>query len=100
MAKKKIRSVSASRATCTDIGHKWAPYDGGRKGKGWFRVLWCPTCDTFRHQELDRHGDITKQWYRFKGDYLVKGGRLTHEEKSAIRLHNMMETIPGAKESV
>lgn len=78
----RLRTVAA----CRDLQHAWRPHDGGRRGKGWFRVLECPRCGTHVEQELDRFGQVTSRRYRYPEGYLVKGGPLTKEERGAIRL--------------
>lgn len=91
MKKNKARSIPNNAIDCRDFGHNWKPFDGGRDGRGWFRVMRCNSCKVTRHQKLDRGGDITKQWYDYSDnpDYILTGGRMTKREHSAIRLANM-----------
>ena len=86
-ARKKVVKPRVT-SECRVDGHMWMPHDGGKKGRGFFRVLKCGRgCKVLRHQELNKDGEITKQWYEYTdAGYLVKGGRLTQEEKGAIRL--------------
>lgn len=94
MARKKkpeIRSIPSDTLECRDYQHAWVPYDGGRRGSGWFRVLRCQRCKVKRHQNLLNDGSIQSTWYDYADNpnYLVKGGRLTAREKNAIRLHDL-----------
>lgn len=86
-ARKKVVKPRVT-SECRVDGHMWMPHDGGPRGRrGYFRVLKCGRgCKVFRHQELDKYGEITKQWYEYSDSgYLVKGG-MPKDEKAAIRL--------------
>lgn len=74
---------------CRDLRHSWRPRDGGRQGRGYFRILQCTRCGTLLHQTLNRFGEIRSRSYTYPPGYLVKGGRLSSREVGAIRLLNL-----------
>lgn len=93
MPRKKLRTIPADTLECRDYQHAWSPYDGGRRGHGWFRVLRCQRCKVKRHQNLHRNGEVQSTWYDYSDNpaYLVQGGRLAPHEKNAIRLHDLQK---------
>jgi hypothetical protein len=88
MKNTKVRTTSV----CRDLQHAWKQARGGHITKTtYFRILVCERdCGYERHQTLDRHGNVTKETTRYTDKtYLIKGGRLTADEKAAIRLMHL-----------
>lgn len=80
----------SNQRMCRDIRHSWTPWNAWWEGKQIIRQLRCSRCFSGKTQTLDLEGYVLKTSISYTYGYLrKKDGRLTAEEKTAIRLNNL-----------
>ncbi len=75
---------------CRDLQHSWSPYTAHRDKGQVIRVLNCTRCVAKKEQTLDNEGYILSTHMKYPPGYLRPGeGRLTREERAALRIRNL-----------
>lgn len=81
---------SEDQMLCRDLQHPWAPYLAERTSSGFTRTLQCRRCGARKKQTMTTSGYITGTWMQYPPGYLRQGGgRLTADDKAALRVTNM-----------
>lgn len=87
---------------CRDFGHSWRPHTASwsRELVCWERVLQCARCTAERVQRLSRDGGVLGGHYEYPEGYLhLKGGRLTGQDRDALRLQSTMRVATGNRDT-
>lgn len=75
---------------CRDLQHSWAPYTARSTVEGFVRTLKCVRCVAEKVQHLDPQGYIVSTRMVYPLGYLRPGeGRLTRDERAALRVRNL-----------
>ena len=82
-----MRRIADQFLPCRDYGHTWLPYDAVFENKPYriHRILVCGKCSTRRRQTLDSKFEIVGNGYSYPKGYVSVGGRLSGQDRAAIR---------------
>ena len=90
---------------CRDYRHAWEPMDAGKEPGGWWRIMRCSRCRSTREEHLNKRGEIIdgvagkNRKYQYVPGFLRKpgSGRMTEEEKGALRLYDIQQVIKAQR---
>lgn len=89
---------------CRDLGHNWraqsaaeAPAKARKAGVFYERTLVCPRCDTQRHQQLSRRGQVVSNSYSYPQGYETPQGtgRIAGEARDVLRITGILRVVKG-----
>lgn len=90
--------ISSDFVLCRDLTHSWQPFtaavikNGVTQRKEIHRVLTCQRCATKRTQRLSSRGEILGNSYSYPQGYVLVGaGRLSVDDRAALRLRSVNE---------
>ena len=91
------RVVKPRYQTCRAYGHAWEPIDVEKESPTvYLQHLRCIRCQVERTIEINaKRFESRPRGYRYTNapDYLLKGGRLTIEEKTRLRMSELERTV-------
>lgn len=85
---------------CRDHGHVWKPFNVETlpRRAGYIQTLRCGRCTMERARYVDRDGYLSGNRYTRPDGYVIAGlGNLTPDDKAAIRLASIEQTIRGER---
>ena len=96
MGSPRKRSVPMKYAMCRVYQHSWEYADVQRDGLVYLQSLVCMRCRTVKYVRIDaRNGDAKGRHYTYPEGYLLEGGPMKAQERSAIRLAEVKANVKG-----
>jgi hypothetical protein len=96
-AKQALKQYDGEYLTCREVNHLWQSKGFDRRpGKaGIARVMWCPRCDTERHDVYNVLGEVMEQRYVYPHGYKVEDGgvKKRHARQEAMRRAGLRLTV-------
>lgn len=92
-----IHDMPSTFLQCRDFNHSWRPYTAkwNAAERCYDVQLRCSRCKTIRERKLNANGAIISSNYDYPDGYLIKGmGRITGDERNALRLESVKRILP------
>ena len=92
------RTVPEKFAMCRVFMHAWEYVDVQKDGRELIQSLRCLRCGTEKFVRINgRTGEAKGYTYDYPDDYLITGGAMLPEERSAIRLAQVKTNMKGQR---